>query len=349
MNNFEYEWEHLTEIEDCYACAAIVSYGRLYYIFASDAVGRCCAIDAETKEVSVLWDEPGGTMSIIPLAETKGEFLISQRFWPGFKAKNARILRARPVSPGKWAMETWLELPYVHRFDIIKTDGGNYFLGCTLSSTDQPQADFNVPGALVGARLDSGYNPPEKLYTFHTGMTRNHGYWRNIDSQVSYASCDEGVFSIIPPMSEGADWQVEKILDRPTSDIAFCDIDGDGKQELACIHPFHGDEYCLYRLENGAYKEFYRYPEPIDFTHVVWGGLLAGRPAFLGGYRGKSKELFALYWDNGEICRQTLAAGGGPSNVALISDETKSLVMVANHACGSADLLHIHLPQPNQA
>ncbi len=181
---------------------------------------------------------------------------------------------------------------------------------------------------------------PIDLSRIAGGMTRNHGYWRvNKDGFTSaLTACDQGVFEVIPPAARGGDWSVRSVLPVPVSDIALCDIDGDGVDELATIEPFHGDVFNIYRQTPGGWHLFYRYPESLPFCHVVWGGRLRGEPVFIGGCRGGDRRLFILHWRDGAVLQQVIDTGGGPSNVTIIPGSRVDVFAVANRETNSADV-----------
>jgi hypothetical protein len=343
MRALSFSRKDLVPIVDCYAVCPIKAGGRRYYIYASDNKGPCYAIDPQTGGTSVVWDGPGGTMSIVPIPGTDGEFLISQRFFPGFAAREARIMRVSPAAERKWKVTLWMDMPYVHRFDILQRGDRYYFLGCILSSTKEDHADWQMPGYIIGASLPANFDPPSAFDIIADGMSRNHGYWRRNykNHTTAFTACDQGVFSVIPPGGGSDGWQIHKILDRSTSDIAFCDIDNDGQDEMAAIHPFHGDQYVVYHEEPAGYREIYRYPDPMEFIHVVWGGTLGGRKVFLGGCRSLNKELFALYWDKNGMVTQILDKGSGPSNVAVEYHEDGDHLLVANHGAGISSVFSV--------
>lgn len=140
--------QHLGWLPKCYAVTDLLVDGKRKYLFATDDSGPCIAVDSETGESENVWAGPGGTMSLVPLPNTNGEFLASQNFMPGFTAREATIVRVRYRNK-KWEVEPWLELPYVHRFDILDIGGTFFFLSCILSATEKPQADFSTPGTLL--------------------------------------------------------------------------------------------------------------------------------------------------------------------------------------------------------
>ena len=335
--------EKLCDVPACYAVSPIIRDERLFYAFASDDRGPCRLVDALSREAHTLWEEDGGTMSIVPLPGRNGEFLISQKFLPVFASLEAQIMRAYPEEGGGWRHALWLKLPYVHRFDLLHRGEQRYFLGCILSDTLAPAADFSVPGSLVASPIDSDFNPPDALKTIATGMTRNHGYWRIDRGAYSAAltACDEGIFYVEPPERAGGAWKVERILDVPASDIALCDIDGDGEEELAVIEPFHGNHFRVYKKLGHGYEQIYEYPREIAFTHVVWGGKLLGEPVFLGGCRSMDRDFFMLRWENGRIVEQMIETGAGPSNIAPFAWQGRQYILAANHGLGEVALFSV--------
>jgi hypothetical protein len=324
---------HLCALPNAYAVSCVIAQGKEYYLFAADDKGPCLSIDALTHRTERVWEGPGGTMSIVPIPDTDGEFLAVQNFMPGFHAKEARIVRVKRESDA-WKVNDWMELPYVHRFDILERGGVRYLLCCILSGTDKPQADWNSPGYLLAAELSEDCAPPKKLTVIADGMRRNHGYWRMPRGEytISYTSCEEGVFEVVPPAACGQNWSVRLILEKSVSDIALCDIDGDGLDELATIEPFHGTDYVIYHQTPGGdrYEEWYRYPGEMAFAHVVWGGALNGAPVFLGGCRALNREFFGLIYENGKLRPQMIETGFGPSNVKVLRASDGDRILTAN-------------------
>lgn len=334
----------LADIPCCYAVAGARINGRRKLIFAAEADGPCVAIDAGDLSAETVWDHPGGTMAIVQPAGSDGEFLAIQRFYPGFNGKDAGIVRAartEGVASGKagaWRFAPIAALPYVHRFDVFVHGGVRYLLCCTVCSEKGAIDDWSSPGKLYGAVLPNEPGAPVELSEIAGGMTRNHGYCRVQTSEgpAALTSCDQGVFEVRPPYKRGSSWTVDRVMDRPVSDIALCDIDGDGRQELAAIEPFHGDAFVLYRRGPAGFERFYEYPRPLAFAHVVWGGKLRGRGVFLGGCRGAGRDLFALSFQDGRVSSQLIESGAGPSNVAVLSGGASDLVAVANREIGEA-------------
>jgi hypothetical protein len=282
-------------------------------------------------------------MSIVPLPGTNGEFLATQLFMPGFRSLHAKVVRVRRIDGG-WRVEPWMALPYGHRFDLLRRNGQYYFLGCILSGTGKETADWDSPGYLVAAELDDDFSPPRRLTAIATGMSHNHGYWRMKAGEDSYAytACDQGVFKVCPPAQKGGQWGREQVLYLPVSDIAFCDVDGDGVDEMAAIEPFHGNAFVVYKLQDRKYREIYRHPHQVDFLHAIWGGALCGEPVFVAGCRASEKALFLLRHQEGELRAEIIEKGFGPSNVVgLHGDNGADFLLTANHGKGEAAVFSV--------
>jgi len=336
-NTVKFTKRHLGSISSCYATTYLERGGGGSFVFASDAYGPCLCFDCEEFVRETVWEAPGGTMSIVPIPQGRGDFLAIQKFNPGFDAAGAEIVFAHKGGDG-WRVRTLFELPYVHRFDILERGGIRYLICCTLCTTKNSADDWRSPGKIYGAKFPEDLSEPIALAVIADGMSRNHGYCRVTRDTYSFAvtSCDQGVFEILPPESDGGKWSVRKILDGRISDIALCDIDGDGSKELAAIEPFHGAGFVIYRKVAGEYIPIYRYPEELPFCHVVWGGILRGNHVFLAGNRGGARGLYLLQWENGAIVARTIEQGFGPSNIAVHRGQDEDLVAVANHEAGEA-------------
>jgi len=330
---------HLADLPFCYAVSAIEQERRTKLVFASEERGPCYGFDVETFAKETVWEGPGGTMSIVPLPGMNGEFLAVQGFYPNYNAAGTEIVHAS-FNGREWQVETLFRLPFIHRFDILERNGTRYIFCCTLCEAKKDYDDWSMPGALYAAELPDDLPVPIPPTKIADGMTRNHGYWRLNNGKFTSAltACDQGVFEVIPPAFNGGEWSIGNILPMPVSDIALCDIDGDGVSELAAIEPFHGDVFTIYRKAPGGWSLMYRYPEKLPFCHVVWGGYLRGKPVFIGGCRSGDRRLFILHWRDGAIRHHVIDTGLGPSNVAVITGRNADILAVANRESGNADI-----------
>lgn len=327
----------------CYAVMSMKVDGRDLYFYAPDDKGPCLVFDEEGTPQPPVWDLPGGTMSMIPLPGQHNAFLASQKFFPGFQARECRIVKA-VWQNGAWAVHPWLKLPYVHRFDIIEKGDRCWLLTCILSGTNQENADFDNPGNLTVIELDANLNPTSSSQMIAGDMHRNHGYWHGKlgDQDWILTACDEGVFRVEPP-ERGESWRVTCLQSSPASDVALCDLDGDGQPELITIAPFHGEHLSIYRFVNNEFQLAAEIKHHSSFLHGIWAGSIAGETAALIGGRAGMQETLLIQWKDGAYCCRTIELQHGASNFCQLGNQ----ILVANREAGECALWSV-LPDMNE-
>lgn len=335
----------LMEMFRCYAASTLTIDGRICPVLATEGEGAACYFTgADFDERHFLWEAPGGTMSFVEIPGKPGEFLAVQNFFPTFQAEHSTIVWGRQTAKGGWDIRTVLDLPYVHRFDILEADGELYFLGATLCTSKTEKEDWSDPGKVYVGKLPDAPGEPIELTVILEGLVKNHGYSRTVweGRNAALVTCDNGVFLIRPPV-KGGEWAIEQLMDIPTSDIAALDIDGDGELELATIAPFHGNTFSIYKKMEGTYRQVYQYPVVEEFYHVVKACHLRGVPTIVGGCRRGPKQLFILQWnaDTASFEATVLDEGVGPSNVDVINEEGRDVIVSANRELGEAALYFV--------
>lgn len=344
----------LTSMPRCYSCVPMAVHGKPGVLFATEGEGPCvrfAAPDFATPEV--VWSEPGGTMSMVPLPGADGEFLAVQKFFRMYQWEEAKLVWVRPpLQPGEaWRVTDLVTLPYLHRFDVLEgADGTRYVVAATLAEAKDSKDDWSRPGCIWRGELPASPDEPLILRVLRHGITQNHGYcratWRGRASGLFTGR--EGVFAVTPPAKRGAEWTVEHVLTCPVSDVAVADIDGDGEAELATLDPFHGNTFRIWKKKNESWSPVFEHPDHSEFYHAVWGGMLDGAPAFIGGCRRGSQALFVVRCTGTEPLDFTctvLEEGVGPSNVAVFpaaeNGTGHDIILSANREIAQAALYHL--------
>lgn len=329
----------LAELEKCYSIAPLQYQGEPHILVAAEKHNRCILFDAQGNEKATVWEGPGGVMTMVQIPETDGQFLATHKFYSPNDSKEAKIVIATPDGNGKWDIRTLVDLPFVHRFDILESGGEYYLIACTLKSGHEYKEDWRSPGKVYVAKLPkdlSGFDEDHqlKLDVLKDEMLKNHGYYKVIeDGVVSALVCSaNGVFRCYPPKNEEDQWTVEQLLDTPASDATMIDLDQDGKMELVVLSPFHGDEIKIYKNVDGEYQEVYKYPEKADFLHAIWSGNLDGRPAAVIGHRRGARRLLAFTWneEKQKYAFKTLDEDCGPANAFGYSHDGKDILISTN-------------------
>lgn len=327
----------MAELEKCYSIAPLKYQDRQHILVAAEKQNRCILFDAEGKEEETVWEGPGGVMSMVQAPGKDGQFLATHRFYSPNDSKEAKIVIATADGKGNWEIRTLVDLPFVHRFDILSSGEENYLIACTLKSGHEYKDDWTTPGKVYAAKLPSdlaGFDDAHQLEltVLKDGMLKNHGYYKvEEDGEVSSLVCSEnGVFRFFPPKTEDGKWREEQLLDVPASDAAMADLDGDGEMELVVLSPFHGDEVSVYKKTEDGYEKVYRYPEKAEFLHAIWSGKLSGKTVVVLGHRKGARRLFALLWTDGHYSFKTIDDDCGPANAFGYTYEGRDYLVTTN-------------------
>lgn len=332
----------LAELNRCYATAGFKIDGVDTALLATEGEGACYAFTGKDfGERRTVWDGPGGTMSIVPIPGRTGEFLAVQKFFKLFQWDEAVIVWVKPGAGGSFSARQILALPYIHRFDLFRVGDTIHFLGCTLAEAKDTRDDWSRAGKAYVGELGADWDRPLELRVLREGLYRNHGYSRSVwkGREAGLVTSDEGAFAFTPPRAKGEDWSVERFMDWPISDIAAVDIDGDGELEYATIEPWHGQYFRVYKRTPAGFVRIYEHPEASEFYHVVVAAELRGKPVFIGGCRRGSQHLFFLRAATADplaLEAVTIEDGVGPSNVAVLKEPGRDVIISANREKGEA-------------
>ncbi|MCI8504743.1 MAG: hypothetical protein HFI67_00950 [Lachnospiraceae bacterium] len=328
----------IATLNKCYCVAPVQYQGALCILVAAEKKDRCLLFDREGNEKAVVWEGPGGVMTMVQAPGKDGTFLATQKFYSPNDSKEAKIIIAEEKD-NTWTVRTLCSLPFVHRFDILKKDGRHYLIACALKSGHEYEEDWSSPGKIYGALLPedlSGFDEehPLSLQVVKDGLFKNHGYCRLTEDgeDSSLICCENGVFRFWPPETPKGEWRMKRLLDTPASDALYMDFDGDGKRELLVLSPFHGDTLTIYKEEEDGFSAVWKYPEKADFLHAIWGGMICGYPVAVIGHRKGARRLFAIGWDEEKNAYgfKTLDDDCGPANVYGYSTGGKDILIAAN-------------------
>ncbi len=343
----------MTEIDKVYAVSILRIGGKDYFLVASEAEdGKCILINTCTLESSMIWDSPGGTMSLIPMRDKSGSFLAIQRFFPIFRSENACIVFVWPEKKInrnndmclKWNIQKVLDVPFVHRIEIVEVNDTPYIVVASLCSYKYYTDDWSSPGAIYIGNIPKDFNCRWELKQILGGVSKNHGmHIANQKGQkfILIAGA-EGVFKIIIPKKDEKEWKVEKLIDTEVSDVFFSDIDNDNKYELITIEPFHGNELVFYKQRNSGWDIINK--TPINFGHALWAGKIFEKSCVIVGNRGGEKDI-SIYFinenDKYNLERVVIDKGVGSTQIVVGGNAYMHYILAANNNVGEVTLYNI--------
>lgn len=326
----------MANLEKCYSIAPLHFKNKEHILVAAEKTDRCILFDIDGNEEETVWEGPGGVMTMVQVPGTDGQFLATHKFYSPNDSKEAKIIIATPQD-GRWNIRTLVDLPFVHRFDIIESEGKHYLIACCLKSGHEYKDDWSKPGKVYGALLPddlSEFNEEHqlKLEVIKDDMLKNHGYYRVERDGItsSLVCCENGVFRFYPPTAKKSSWTVEQLIDVPASDAVLVDFDKDGEDELLVFSPFHGDTVLIYKEKNSGYEQVYECPEKMEFLHAIWSGELEGQPVAVVGHRKGQRNLVKFFWKDGKYQKEYIDKDCGSANVYGFHKDGKDYVVATN-------------------
>lgn len=334
----------LDDMDRCYCNAHMKIDGEDFFIFASEAnPGVCIAYhgnDFSKKEV--IWDNVGGTMSIIPFEDRQGEFLAITEMYLKESPSRATVLWAKRTN-GNWTIKPVMYLPYLHRIDIYNVNGKNYFVGATIARFKLNKEDWNQPGQIYVGEIPNDLNNENiKLKLLVDNRYINHGYCRDYENNIpcGYFGSEEGLIKVLPP-HDNNDWSYEEVLKGRIGEISLLDINDDGRKELITIEPFHGNKIAIYQNINNEYSQVYQYSNSIDFAHALCSGTINNIKTFIIGIRKADEELAMIQYQNDKYIETIIDKEVGPANCSLVNIDNKTYILSSNHTSKKACIYEI--------
>ena len=327
----------LGHLEKCYSIAPLVYNGEDCFLVAAEKVNRCILFDSDGNEKETVWSEPGGVMSMVQVPDTNAQFLATHKFYSPNDGAAAYIAIITSGGNGTWARRKLVDLPFVHRFDILTRNGKRYLIACTLKSAHEYKDDWRTPGKIYGALLPDDLSAFDEhnqlqLSVIQDGFLRNHGYYRNDDGESAVVSAANGIFTVRAPEDERSSWTLTQLSPLSASDAVLLDLDGDGKKELAAFSPFHGDTFSILKENGGTYETAYTCPEKLAFLHALYGGMLCSKPRVVVGHRGGKRNLVAYAYDAaaGSYTSEVIDADCGSAHVFHFVKDGEDIIISAN-------------------
>jgi hypothetical protein len=128
-------------------------------------------------------------------------------------------------------------------------------------------------------------------------------------------------------------WDFDRVIDHEISEVWLHDLDGDGKQELVTIEPFHGNELHVYKQDGSGWQSILQYE--LVYGHGVWVGMIRGKTTILVGNRDGHCDLEAYVVDSTSpltLRKVVIDAGVGTANLTVVPGQDADRVFTTNQS-----------------
>ena len=300
-------------------------------VCATEDHGPAVISDPPYRTARVLCPGPGGCMSLLEDPDRPADLYAIMGCFVGYKFQGGGVYRIRGTGP----IQRVIDLPFAHRIGIVRRAGRRYLLAAAIAEDKKEPADWSRPGTVYAAEMD-GPDAPLHPVPILPGITRNHGFLScGFEGRSSVLiSGAEGLFCL-DLESGGASWTTRKVLGQEISEIAVADLDGDGRDELVTIEPFHGSVMRAYRRTEAGWSAFWE--TELSFGHCVLAGVLQGCPSVLVSSRTGSKDLLLFQFSAEAPSRpQRLVVdpGAAAANMIVLPVGGADRIFSANQGAG---------------
>lgn len=329
-----------TDMPLCYAIGMFDGADAKSFVVGVEKKGPIRRFALDGSPMETVAEGPGGVMTVTQMPGRDDQLLATSKFFsPNFGADDAKIVSYTRSQDGTWAESTLCELPYVHRFGVLRgADGQPWLIACTIKGAcREVKGDWLTPGAvwvapLTGKLEEHDETNQVKLTKLSACQLQNHGFYTAADRSFALVSTAAGVFRYVPPATADGEWGVTCLIVQPTSDMTLVDLDGDGEEEIVTLSAFHGDTLSVWHVTEtpDAYERIWSDPERRDFLHAIWSGSLEGERCAVVGNRKGGRDLLRLLFADGEYQVETIDRDRGPANCWVFSDGGHDHIVAAN-------------------
>ena len=330
----------IAEMKLPYAIGTFDGADAKSFLVGVEKQGPICRFALDGEPMETVTEGPGGVMTITQVPGRDDQFMATCEFFsPNFGGDAAHIRTYSRAADGSWSSTKLCDMPYVHRFGLLKgADGTTWVIACTIKGAcRQIKNDWQTPGAVWVGRLDAAaetYGDDNQLpmTELSSCQVQNHGFWYAPDRSYALVSTAAGVFRYVPPAVADDAWDVKCLIVSPTSDICVGDFDGDGVEEILTISKFHGDTLSVWHVteNDDVYECVWTDAEKRNFLHAIWSGELAGKPFAVVGNRKEGRDLLRVYFDGSDYQIELIDHDHGPANCWVIEDEGTQRIIGAN-------------------
>jgi len=333
----QFEKRALYKFNMPYALGTFVRNGQTCVVAATEDEGEIVVVPPPYTRAEVLVAGPGGCMSLVSHPEFPGELYAIMGCFLGYNFHGGALYRIATLGASVVSTKV-AELPFAHRMEIVEKAGQLYLLLANLASTKDSPADWSRAGALYAAALTNPADQKWILTPVLENLHKNHGFLKCqfLGRPTVLVSGTEGVFEL-DLSAPGAGWNFVRLLAHEVSEVAVFDLDGDGREELITIEPFHGNVLAVYKASDSGWNKVWE--AQLNFGHCVLAGTVAGKPSVLVSNRAGDKDLLLFQFaKTGPAAlrpsRFVVESGVGAANMLFMVHEGQELILATNQTQG---------------
>jgi hypothetical protein len=325
----------LSDAEMGYFITHMNLLGEDRVIAAPEANGPTMVFSPPVYEPHILSTGPGGCMGFAPVPGRDDAFLMITEFYPIFQSEKAGINLFQAVDGlnKPWPGRRIIDLPFVHRICVVGNGSDHFLVAASVCGGKDFQDDWSRPGKTYAVKVPEDPEGPWDLIPVLEDIHRNHGMQigRFAEKTCVFIAGDEGLFALEIPQPGSTEWKTTTILNQPISEVYPADLDGDGRDELAVIEPFHGSAMSVYKNIQGTWTQIYT--AELAFGHGLWAGRLAGENVVIAGNRAGDKNLACfkvVSTDPFNMQESILDPGSGTTNMDVINTPDGQALVTSN-------------------
>jgi hypothetical protein len=320
----------ILNIESVYTANAFRIGSEMFVAAGSETIPEVYLYNLTSGTSNPVMGCPGGVMSFIPVPGSPDLFFSIMGLFPPFIGTEAGVFMHRRTGD-KWESQKVMDLPFAHRCEILNRNGKNYLFAASVSIYKENPSDWSNPGEMYLIRLEDDIKLPLNPELIDNSLTRNHGMLRKSIEGIE-TICMSGVAGIFYFEQQSGDKWVKKMLfDKEVSEFCFIDLDGDGKEELVTIEPFHGEALNVYKRKGQQWE--LKFTDSLSFGHGLSCGFVNSEPVIVVGNRRGSYtlDMFKVTdFDNGKFSREVIEEDAGPTQTQVFTADNTDYILSAN-------------------